>query len=131
MIGSVVGNYKILEKNGEGGMGSVFKGVDVMLDRAVAIKSLRPELARKPDLLARFRSEAVTLAKLNHPNIATLFSFFRSGDDFYMVMEFVDGPTLDDVIRDSKAMPAVHAVPLFCQALEGIEHVHNMGWFSL
>ena len=127
MIGSVVGNYKIIEKIGEGGMGSVFKGVDVMLDREVAIKSLRPELARNPDLLARFRTEAVTLAKLNHPNIATLFSFFRSGDDFYMVMEFVDGPTLDDIIRDSKAMPAARAVPLFCQALEGIEHAHNMG----
>ena len=127
MIGSVVGNYKIIEKIGEGGMGSVFKGVDVMLDREVAIKSLRPELARKPDLLARFRSEAVTLAKLNHPNIATLFSFFRSGDDFYMVMEFVDGPTLDDIIRDSKAMATARAVPLFCQALEGIEHAHNMG----
>ena len=127
MIGSVVGNYKIIEQIGEGGMGSVFKGVDVMLDREVAIKSLRPELARNPDLLARFRTEAVTLAKLNHPNIATLFSFFRSGDDFYMVMEFVDGPTLDDIIRDSKAMPTARAVPLFCQALEGIEHAHNMG----
>ena len=127
MIGTVVGNYKILQQIGEGGMGSVFKGVDVMLDREVAIKSLRPELARKPDLLARFRSEAVTLAKLNHPNIATLFSFFRSGDDFYMVMEFVDGPTLDDIIRDARVMTPERAVPLFCQALEGIDHAHNMG----
>ena len=127
MIGTVVGNYKILQQIGEGGMGSVFKGVDVMLDREVAIKSLRPELARKPDLLARFRSEAVTLAKLNHPNIATLFSFFRSGDNFYMVMEFVDGPTLDDIIRDESVMAPERAVPLFCQALEGIDHAHNMG----
>ena len=127
MIGNVVGNYKIIEKVGEGGMGAVFKGVDVMLDREVAIKSLRPELASHADLLARFRSEAVTLAKLNHPNIATLFSFFRSGDDFYMVLEFVDGPTLDDMIRDQKVMPVDKAVPLFCQALEGIDHAHNMG----
>src|SRR5229473_844633 len=104
MIGQVVGNYKITEKIGEGGMGTVFKGIDVMLDREVAIKMLRPELARQAQIVERFRSEAVTLAKLNHPNIATLYSFQRQGEDFFMVMEFVRGETLDDLIRRSGAM---------------------------
>src|SRR5499427_9767867 len=128
MIGNLIGNnYKITEKIGEGGMGSVYKGVDVMLEREVAIKVLRPELARQPDIVERFRSEAVTLAKLNHPNIATLFSFLRQGEDFFMVMEFVRGQTLDNLIRRSGAMPCDRAIGLFCQALEGIDHAHRMG----
>src|SRR5215468_932975 len=99
MIGHVVGSYKITEKIGEGGMGAVFKGIDLMLEREVAIKMLRPELASQPQVVERFRSEAVTLAKLNHPNIATLFSFLREGDDYFMIMEYVKGQSLDDVIR--------------------------------
>ena len=80
MIGQIVGNYKITQKLGEGGMGAVYRGVDMMLEREVAIKVLRPELASQPQVVERFRSEAVTLAKLNHPNIATLYSFLRQGD---------------------------------------------------
>src|SRR5262252_5246077 len=123
MIGNLIGNnYKITEKIGEGGMGSVYKGVDLMLEREVAIKALRPELARQPDIVERFRAEAVTLAKLNHPHIATLFSFLRQGDDFFMVMEFVRGETLDSVLRRSASMPIDRAISMFCQALEGIDH---------
>jgi len=127
MIGNVVGSYKVTEKIGEGGMGAVFKGIDLMLEREVAIKMLRPELASQPQVVERFRSEAVTLAKLNHPNIATLFSFLRQGEDFFMVMEFVRGETLDSLIRRSGAMPCNRAIALFCQALEGIDHAHRMG----
>lgn len=127
MIGSVVGNYKIIDKIGEGGMGAVFKGVDLMLEREVAIKMLRPELARQPNVVERFRTEAVTLAKLNHPNVATLHSFFRQGEDFFMVMEFVRGETLDSIIRQHGAMPCDQAVELLCMALEGIDHAHKMG----
>jgi eukaryotic-like serine/threonine-protein kinase len=127
MIGNVVGSYKITEKIGEGGMGAVFKGIDMMLEREVAIKMLRPELASQPEIVERFRSEAVTLAKLNHPNIATLFSFLRQGEDFFMVMEFVRGQTLDSLLRRHGAMPCDKAIGLFCQALEGIHHAHRMG----
>jgi len=127
MINSVVGNYKIIEKIGEGGMGAVFKGVDLMLEREVAIKMLRPELARQPNVVERFRTEAVTLAKLNHPNVATLHSFFRQGDDFFMVMEFVRGQTLGDMIKAQGALPADRALELFCMALEGIDHANQMG----
>lgn len=125
--GNVVGSYKVIDKIGEGGMGAVFKGVDLMLEREVAIKMLRPELASQPQVVERFRSEAVTLARLNHPNIATLYSFLRQGEDFFMVMEFVRGETLDSLIRRSGAMHCDHAITLFCQALEGIDHAHRMG----
>jgi serine/threonine-protein kinase len=127
MIGSVVGNYKITSKIGEGGMGAVFKGIDLMLEREVAIKVLRPEFSSQPELVERFRSEAVTLAKLNHPNIATLHSFFRQNDDFFMVMEFVRGETLDSVIRRTGAMNPTKAVELFNQALDGIGRAHRLG----
>jgi len=127
MIGNVVGPYKITEKIGEGGMGSVFKGIDTMLEREVAIKMLRPELARQPDVLERFRTEAVTLARLNHPNIATLYSFLRNEDNYFMVMEYVRGNTLETVITNFGAIAYERAIPLFCQALEGINHAHKQG----
>ena len=127
MIGQLVGNYKIEAKLGEGGMGAVYKGVDTMLDREVAIKALRPELASQTSVVERFRSEAVTLAKLNHPNIAALYTMFRQGEELYMVLEFVRGETLDTIIQKRGAMPAGEAIPVFCQVLDGINHAHELG----
>src|SRR5437879_2620991 len=120
MIGTVVGNYKILEKIGEGGMGAVYKGVDLMLEREVEIKVLKPELGSQPQVVERFRTDGITLAKLNHPNIATLFAFFRQGDLFFMVLEYVNGVTLDRIIEQQGAMSCEQSIPLFCQMLEGI-----------
>ena len=122
MLDYTIGNYQIQSLVGEGGMGTVFKGFDLMLEREVAIKVLRPELARQPQLVERFRAEAVTLARVNHPYVATLHTLLRHGEDFLMVMEFVRGKTLDAVIRQSGAMDIERAVRLFCQALEGIAH---------
>src|SRR5918999_5754291 len=127
MIGQIIGNYKIEQKIGEGGMGAVFRGVDMMLEREVAIKFLRPELSSQQQVVERFRSEAVTLAKLNHPNIATLYNFMRHGDSFFMVLEFVRGVTLDQVLQQRGAIPCEQAIPLFCQVLDGIHHAHEWG----
>src|SRR5467141_1535135 len=127
MIGTVVGNYKIVDKIGEGGMGAVYKGIDLMLEREVAIKVLKPELGSQPLVVERFRSEAVTLAKLNHPNIATLFSFFRQGDHFFMVLEFVNGTPIDKIMEGHGVMTCEQAIPLFSQMLEGIDHAHALG----
>ena len=127
MIGHILGNYKIEQKLGEGGMGAVYRGLDLMLEREVAIKALRPELGSQPQVVERFRSEAVTLAKLNHPNIATLYSFFRQADDYYMVLEYVRGVTLDNLIQQRGALPSEQAIPLFCQVLDGIDHAHRFG----
>src|SRR3954463_6376637 len=112
MIGHIVGDYKIEQKLGEGGMGEVYRGVDMMLEREVAIKFLRPELASQPQVVERFRSEAVTLAKLNHPNIATLYRFVRQGDSYFMALEFVRGVTLDHLIQQNGAIPVDQAVPI-------------------
>jgi eukaryotic-like serine/threonine-protein kinase len=126
MIGQVIGNYRITQKIGQGGMGSVFKAVDLMLEREVAIKTLRADLARRPEVVERFRAEAVTLARLNHPNIATLYSLVREGDDFLMVMEVVEGTRLDHLIIKHGAMACERAISLFLGALEAVEYAHKM-----
>lgn len=123
-INSVIGGYKILEKVGEGGMGTVFRGIDVMLERQVALKLLRPELTHMPDLVKRFHTEAVALARLNHPHIVTLHQLFRDGDQYFMVLEFVRGETLDRLIKRCSPIPWQTACPLICQALAGLEHAH-------
>jgi serine/threonine protein kinase len=127
MIGSLVANYKILEKIGEGSMGAVFRAIDLMTDRQVAMKAMRPELARNAEMIERFRSEAVALAKLNHPNIATLFSFIRQIDDFFMVMEFVHGETLAAVIERSGPFQWRDAISVFGQILDAISYAHTEG----
>lgn len=127
MIGQIIGNiYQIVDKLGEGGMGSVYKGLDLNLQRPVAIKVLRPDLANNPALVERFHSEAITLAKLNHPNIATLYSFIPQDNQFFMIMEFVAGETLATLIARG-AINYKEAIPLFCQALEGIGQAHRVG----
>jgi serine/threonine-protein kinase len=125
MIGTLVGNYKIVERIGEGGMGQVFRAVDTMLERDVAIKALHRHLTQDASRLQRFRSEAVTLAKLNHPNIATLYSFLEHQGDYYMVMEFVDGETFESLLKRQGALPLRVALELFCQSLRGFEHAHQ------
>lgn len=126
MIGTVAGSFKILEEIGEGGMGKVYKGVDTMLDREVAIKVLRPELVSQAHLVDRFRSEAITLAKLNHPNIAMLYAFFQQDQHFFMVMEYVRGETLDKRIRRTGLLAYDQALKVFLHTLEAIGYAHSM-----
>ena len=127
MIGTQIGSYKIVEKIGEGGMGVVYKGVDVTLDRAVAVKVLSSELIGNPQLVERFRAEAKAQANLNHTNIATLYSFIQQGDTCVIVMELLEGETVDQMIRRRGLIPAEEAVPIFRQALLGIGFAHRMG----
>jgi len=127
MIGTEVGNYRVLEKLGEGGMGVVYKAIDTTLDRTVAIKVLNADLSRVPDLVARFRSEAKAQANLNHTNLATLYAFLTVGGNSMMVMEFVDGETFANLIHRRGPLHAEGAVPMFRQALLGFAHAHRAG----
>ncbi len=127
MIGRIIGNYQIIELLGVGGMGTVFKGIDRMVEREVAVKVLRSDIAGQPDLLQRFRAEAVTLAKVSHPNVATLYSFFNEGDEYFMVMEFVPGRNLDEYVGQAGKLPLDKAVAIFSQAADGIAAAHQKG----
>jgi eukaryotic-like serine/threonine-protein kinase len=122
-----LGNYRILKKLGEGGTGEVYKGLDVMLEREVAIKLLRAELSNRRDLVERFRTEAVALARLNHTNIATLYSFSLYDEQYVMVLEFVPGETLADIMTREGRMRWQQGAGLIGQALEGLEHAHRLG----
>ena len=113
MIGDIIGNYRVLKKLGEGGMGTVYLARDLSLEREVALKIISPELARNPSLMARFRVEAIAQAKLNHTNITVIHSFDQQKDVYYIVMEFVDGKTLKQVIKEKGKIPLKEASGIF------------------
>src|SRR5262249_59817827 len=94
-IGQVLGHYRVLEQIGSGGMGVVYRAHDLQLDRDVALKVLAPGTLADNRARARFRKEAMALARLNHPNIATVHEFgTQEGTDF-LVTEYIHGVTLD------------------------------------
>ncbi len=127
MIDRTIANYKILSKLGEGGMGTVYRGVDVMLDRPVAIKVLHAHISRQPDVIERFRTEATLLARLNDPNIATMYAFLREGDEFFMIMEFVPGKTLASAMKAEPKPTMQESLLIVMKVLSGLAHAHQLG----
>ncbi|GAB2800071.1 hypothetical protein GCM10027275_52600 [Rhabdobacter roseus] len=127
MIGQSIQQYRIEELLGEGGMGTVYRGTDTTLDRPVAIKVLHSHLLRDGSFLDRFRNEAIILGRLNHPNIANLYSFQQQGGQWYMIMEYVDGPTFEQLLRQGGALSVEKAFLLMGQVLEGLQHAHSRG----
>lgn len=131
-LGEYFPQLEILELLGHGGMGAVYRARQTQLDREVALKILPPDLGnggRGRDFAARFSREARALARLNHPNIVSVYDFGRSGDYFYFVMEYVDGTNLRHLITTGGLEPeeALGVVPQLCDALqfahdEGVVH---------
>ncbi len=126
MIGTTVGKYRIVDKLGRGGMGTVYRAVDETLDREVAIKVLNPDLS-DPDVLKRFRAEAVTLARLNHPGIATIYELHHQQEDLLMVMEYVRGETFHDLSDRLGPIAPPQAAHLCMQVLDALGHAHRGG----
>ena len=126
MVGQMVGKYRVVSRLGRGGMGTVYKAVDETLGREVAIKCLNADLG-DPEVLKRFRAEAVTLARLNHPNIATLFELTEHDGEMLMVMEFVRGETFEQMSRQDGPMPVDRAARLCSQVLDALSHAHAAG----
>ncbi len=127
MIGSQLGNYRVISRLGEGGMGTVYRATDTMLDRDVALKVLRPELARQAALVERFRAEAVALARLRHEHIAALYGLDRQGDELVMVMEYVSGETLESRLARQGPMNWHEAIPIMRGVLAALGHAHVRG----
>src|SRR3954453_15667974 len=90
--------YEIHSRIGRGGMADVFLARDRLLDRPVAVKVLFPEYATDPDFVERFRGEATAASKLTHPNIVGVFGFCRQGGTYYIVMEYVNGRSLAEIL---------------------------------
>jgi eukaryotic-like serine/threonine-protein kinase len=123
-----IGQYEIGELLGEGGIGQVHAAFDTVLQREVAVKSLRPEVLSDTNFVDRFRAEATSLARLNHPNITTIYSLIPDDKNLYMVMERVRGHTLDDILKERKAPIAVReSLAIIAQAADGLAYAHSMG----
>jgi len=127
MIGERIGHLRVIASIGVGGMGAVWHAVDELLDRHVALKVIRPELMSRPGLAERFRSEAIVLARLQHPCIAALYGLEKRGDEYVMVMEFVDGQTLDDRLAREGALSWPEATRITRAVLDALDHAHESG----
>jgi len=126
MVGTTLGRYRILEKIGAGGMGEIYRAHDERLARDVAIKVLPQGLLADEAARKRFHKEALSLSRLNHPNIATVHDFdTQSGTDF-LVMEYVPGVTLDQKVAQGP-LPERESVRLGLQLAEGLAAAHEQG----
>ncbi len=126
MIGQTVSHYKILEKLGEGGMGMVYRAEDTLLQRAVALKFLASHFISNPDAKARFLTEARAASALNHPNICTIYEIGEVDDRQFIVMEFVEGKPLSQIVTDGK-LPLPKFFEVALQIAEGLEAAHKKG----
>lgn len=127
-LGNSLAGYRIIRLLGRGGMGAVYEGEQVSLERRVAIKLLPPELGADLEFQARFRREAKSMARLNHPNIVQIYDFGRTeAGHYYFVMEFVDGTDLHRLIREGQldVTGALNAVSQICDALH---YAHDEGF---
>jgi len=127
MIGDLIDHYRVLELVGRGAMGVVYKALDVNLERPVAIKVMSAEARNDPAFIERFSQEARLQAALNHPNVAQLFDYFVHDGAPVAVMEFIDGESLEQLIRRRGAIPTREAIPIFKQALRGVAAAHRAG----
>ncbi|MGI8977910.1 MAG: serine/threonine-protein kinase [Pirellulaceae bacterium] len=117
---------EIIELLGQGGMGAVYKARQKHLDRLIALKVIPPEAAKEPAFAERFAREARALARLNHPNIVTVFDFGQSDGVYFLLMEFVDGLNLRQTMQAGNLSPqeALAIVPHICDALQ---YAHDQG----
>jgi eukaryotic-like serine/threonine-protein kinase len=122
-----IGSFRILERLGEGGMGEVFRAIDTMLEREVALKTLRPEMCERADVVERFRVEAIALARMHHRNIAAVYAFFSEAQRYHIAMQFVRGRTLEAVLAQRRRLPWREAAAIALDVLQALEHAHALG----
>ncbi len=126
LIGKTLGHYEILKPLGAGGMGEVYRALDTNLRRDVAIKVLPEGLSADPERLARLRREAHLLASVNHPNIAAIYNLEESEGTRWLVLELVEGKTLEQTLRNGP-MPAAKALRVGAQVASALEAAHERG----
>ena len=131
LIGSTLGRYKITALVGQGGMATVYRATHPGLEQTVAIKVLHAHMATDPDMLGRFQQEARAVAALRHPNIVRVVDFDRIDDLYFMVMEYVDGLTLSEHLREVAAggrrLPTAEVLQLFEPLCSAVDYAHGQG----
>ena len=126
LVGELLGHYRLLAQIGAGGMGVVYRAHDERLSRDVAVKVLPPGSLADDDTRKRFKQEALALARLNHPNIATVFDFDCEGTTDFLVMELLTGQTLADKLLGGP-LPAGMVVKYGIEIAEGLAAAHQQG----
>ena len=121
------GRYEITELIGEGGMADVYKAVDVMENRTVAVKILKPEFSQNEEFLRRFRNESKAIAVLSHPNIVKIYDVGFSDEIQFIVMEYIDGITLKEFIEQQGVLRWKDALHFVTQILRALQHAHDKG----
>jgi serine/threonine-protein kinase len=121
------GRYELLDVIGEGGMSVVYKARDGILDRIVAVKVLKDEFAKDAGFVEKFRAEALSVARISHPNIVNIFDVGDQDGIYYIVMEYVDGYTLKHLIREQAPLPVEKAVDIAIMVCDGVHHAHEKG----
>ncbi|HYJ11913.1 MAG TPA: serine/threonine-protein kinase, partial [Polyangiaceae bacterium] len=123
------GQFRVLEKVGTGGMGSVYKAEQPAMNRMVAIKILHPKLAGRKDLTSRFRREARAMSQLTHPNTVKVFMYGELEDDgsLYIVMEMLEGRNLNQTVRKEGPLTADRAIPILIQCCGALQEAHDLG----
>jgi len=123
----VLGNYTLLDRLGQGGMGDVFKARHRRMDRIVALKTISPHFLRVPDALDRFYREAKAAARLSHPNVVTAHDADEAGGVHYLVMEYVEGSDLDAIVTMHGAFTPEQAMHVTLEAARGLDFAHSKG----
>ncbi len=128
MIGKVLDDrYELVEFIGKGGMALVYRAIDRRTKHSVAVKILQPEFSKDKEFLARFEREAMTASKMSHHNIVNLLDVGQEGDLRYIVMEYVQGRTLKEVIQQKGALPPTVAAQIGIRILSALQHAHKNG----
>ena len=119
------GRYQIIRTIGEGGMANVYLAYDTILDREVAVKILRGDLAGDEKFVKRFQREAKAASSLNHPNIVEMYDVGEDDGNYFLVMEFVDGRTLKSLVKKRGALSLTEVIDIMLQLTSGIAHAHD------
>ncbi|HZK50706.1 MAG TPA: protein kinase [Actinomycetota bacterium] len=121
------GRYEARRRVGSGGMAEVYLAHDQLLDREVAVKALNDQLARDPQFVERFRREARAAARLSHPNIVALHDYGATDDAYYIVMEFIDGRTVGELVEVQGPLPPVRVAEIATDVANALERAHRSG----
>ena len=126
--GTIVGNrYEIVQILGEGGMGAVYKAKDLELNRIIALKVIRPELASNPEILQRFKQELILARQVTDRNVIRIFDLGEAGGVRFITMEYVEGQSLHQILQEHGKLPVTEAIEIMRQTLSGLQAAHREG----
>ena len=122
-----IGNYKIIKQLGQGGMATIYLGIQVSLEREVAIKELMPSLVHDQEMVERFKREARASASLTHEGIVNVYDFWKDKNSLYLVMEYLEGENLEDILETIGPLPIPAAAIIGTRVADALHYSHQRG----